>query len=80
MIPEEFSGFLADSFPGTSVENDSGCLSFLFRAMDPDISGEIDPREFLDMTLGLAQKFSVEKNAESKILKFFKLKSLVQLL
>jgi hypothetical protein len=33
--------------------------------MDPDLSGEIEPKEFLDLTLGLAQKFSKEQNAES---------------
>jgi hypothetical protein len=66
MVPEEFAAFLKDSFPGTKAEEDSGCLSFLFRAMDPDLSGEIEPKEFLDLTLGLAQKFSKEQNAESK--------------
>eukprot|EP01080_Neovahlkampfia_damariscottae_P011121 gene11121-3940_t len=62
MVPEEFGAFLEDSFP--NAVDDSGCLSFLFRAMDPDLSGEIDPHEFIDLALGLAQKFSKEKNAK----------------
>ena len=64
MVPEEFEAFLKDSFP--NAVDDAGCLSFLFRAMDPDLSGEIEPKEFIDFALGLAKKFPKDKTAQSK--------------
>eukprot|EP01080_Neovahlkampfia_damariscottae_P011119 gene11119-3938_t len=62
MTPEYFGSFLRDTFPLAS--EDAGCSSFLFRSMDPDLSGEIDPHEFLDLILGLGKKFEHEKNTK----------------
>ena len=80
MVPEQFSGFLRDTFPYAT--DDAGCLSFLFRAMDPDLSGEIDPKEFLELTLGLANKFTSDINSKSNQISFLltNFQSVVQLL
>eukprot|EP01080_Neovahlkampfia_damariscottae_P006709 gene6709-10874_t len=62
MKPENFGSFLGDTFPLAS--DNAGCSSFLFRSMDPDLSGEIDPHEYLELVLGLANKFIKEKNTQ----------------